>query len=75
MSFEISAELVKLGLTPFFVQQLHAYAAEHPESQQLQGISAHRFSNHRFGPIPRLRDFRYRWRRINQVTSHSGLHS
>jgi ribosome biogenesis GTPase len=35
MSFEISTELVQLGLTPFFVQQLHGYAEEHPESEHL----------------------------------------
>jgi ribosome biogenesis GTPase len=35
MSFAISPELARLGFTPFFVQQLHALAAEHPELDHL----------------------------------------
>jgi ribosome biogenesis GTPase len=31
MSFSVSPELIRLGLTPFFVQQLQSFAQEHPD--------------------------------------------
>ena len=37
MFLPVSAELVRLGLTPFFVQQLHVLAEEHPELDYVVG--------------------------------------